>query len=349
MRAALIATILAASAASMTAVTATAAADSPPAAPGAITPNTPAPTHESPLIAYALELGHSESRSEIRSLHMANTALRAVTFEMSRHPPPSDEDCAHTLGASRFAQQYAQLATIQDQLGNFKAVIEANQSALACAPRVASYEASIASAHVTLDEIAEARAAVERGYALDPEDQAVREVRARLDFVQERWADATARFRLQMLEEKYAGPPSIDYVRCYLWLAQRRAGVRNPDLPQIATTELKSPDAPQEKHWPAQILDTLRGELSEAGLVHVIREDGAREPREWLTEALFYVGELRLAEGDAETARRHFATVVNLRVLNFVEYGMARAELKKMRERAPVADAAPSPTGTRAR
>ena len=56
--------------------------------------------------------------------------------------------------------------------------------------------------------------------------------------------------------------------------------------------------------------------------------------REWLTEALFYVGELRLAEGDTEAARRHFATVINLRVLNFVEYGMARAELKKMRDRA---------------
>jgi lipoprotein NlpI len=46
------------------------------------------------------------------------------------------------------------------------------------------------------------------------------------------------------------------------------------------------------------------------------------------------VGELRLAEGDTELARRHFAAVVNLKVTNYVEYGMARTELAKLRERA---------------
>ncbi len=54
-------------------------------------------------------------------------------------------------------------------------------------------------------------------------------MRARLDFIQEHWADATARFRLQVLEQKdsYLG----DYARCYLWLAQRRAGVRTLTYP----------------------------------------------------------------------------------------------------------------------
>ncbi len=80
---------------------------------------------------------------------------------------------------------------------------------------------------------------------------------------------------------------------------------------------------PPDKRWPAQVLDTLHGELSEEALVRVIREDGVSDAREWLTEASFYIGEMRLAEGDAETARRHFASVVNLKVLNFVEYGMA--------------------------
>lgn len=265
---------------------------------------------------------------------------------MSRHPPPKDEDCAQTLGASRFAQQYAELAMIQDELGNFEAAIEANKSALACRPRVASYEASIASAHLNLDHIDQARAAVERGYALNPEDHSVRDVRSRLDFIQERWADATTRFRLQVLEQKDS--ELGDYVRCYLWLAQRRAGVRNPDVP--ATLPKVKEDgtlAPTEKRWPTQILDTLRGELSEKELVQVIREKGERHTREWLTEALFYIGELRLAEGDVETARRHFATVVNLRVLNFVEYGMARAELQKMREHR--GDAATAAVGTQAR
>ncbi len=303
---------------------------------------------EPPLVAYALELSQTESRSDIAAREIARSNLRAVTFEMSRHPPPSNDECAHTLGASRFAQQYARLATIHDQLGNFEAALEANESALACRPREGSYEAAIASAHLNLDHLAEARAAVERGYVIDPDNPDVREVRARLDFIQERWADATTRFRLEVLEEKYANSPYTDYARCYLWLAQRRAGVRDPKVPEPPRSGSKE-QQDRGTHWPAPILDTLRGKLTENDLVNVIREDGDSEEREWLSEALFYVGELRLAEGDAETARRHFASVVNLRVLNFVEYGMARAELQKMRDRDPVARAATVETSTRAR
>src|SRR5262249_24925394 len=114
-----------------------------------------------------------------------------------------------------------------------------------------------------------------------------------------------------------------------------RAGVRNPELPP-KPVQKKSPDNDDEEprdRWPVPILETLRGERTEAALVQAIRDDGTTEARQWLTEALFYVGELKLAEGDRESARRHFATVVNLRVLNYVEYGMARAELERMRQR----------------
>jgi tetratricopeptide (TPR) repeat protein len=300
-------------------------------------------------VAYALELGQSQSHSADREQHIATTNLRAVNFEMSRHPPPSDADCAHTLGASRFAQRYAYLATIQDQLGNFEAVIQASRSALACEPRVASHEAAIASAHIALERIDEARAAAKRAHLIDPEDLTVRDVRARVDFIQEHWADAIAHFRQQALEKRYAGAPLGDYARCYLWLAQRRAGIRNPELPKPPRAAASVPSELLRKHWPEQILDTLRGEQTEEDLVRVIRATPDRLQREWLTEALFYVGELRLAEGDMETARRHFATVVNLKVLNFVEYGMARAELKKMRDHDAVADAATAGTSTRAR
>jgi tetratricopeptide (TPR) repeat protein len=335
-RAALIATILAVGAA---------------AAPLASAADAPA-TRRSPLIAYAAELSEQESRSDVRTLHNATSALRAITFEMSRHPPPRDEECAQTLGASRFAEQYAQLATIHDELGDFEAVIRANESALACRPRTASYEASIASAHVNLDRLSDARGAAERAHTLDPDDPRVRDVRARLDFLQERWADAIARFRVLTLEDDSgASSPITDYARCYFWLAQRRAGVRKPEMPappRTAATRVQD-DEPQIKRWPTQILETLRGELNEDELVEVIRGTAESRRREWLTEAAFYVGELRLAEGDTETARQHFATVVNLRVLNFVEYGMARAELKKMRDRAPVADAATSQAESRTR
>src|SRR4051794_22170361 len=202
LRAALLATFLAAStvtslAADPSRALIAAAADSPsPAAASPVANASASPdSHEPPLIAYAFELGPSDSGSDLREQQASASALRALTFEMARFPPPRDEDCAQTLGASRFAKQYAQLAMIQDQLGNFDAVAQAYRSALACRPRVASYEASLASAYVTLDQVAAARVAAERANALAPDDLRIRAPRARLDFMQEHWADATARFR----------------------------------------------------------------------------------------------------------------------------------------------------------
>ena len=238
--------------------------------------------HEAPLVAYALELNKSDSKRQ----YSASADLRAIHFEMARHPPPPDNDCAHTLGASRFADQYAGLAAIHLSLGEFEAAIKANESALACTPRDASLHASIASAHLSLGRIAEARAAVERGYAIDPDNRTVRDVRARVDFVQERWADATARFRL--LTARPEGGDLVDYHECFFWLAQRRAGVLHPELPP----PLPADESARKKHWPVPILDLFKGELAEAALVQWIRDNAAGdEPREWLTEALYYVGE----------------------------------------------------------
>jgi tetratricopeptide (TPR) repeat protein len=265
-----------------------------------------------------------------------------VNFEMSRHPPPPDAECAHTLGAQRFADLYARLAYLHEELGDFTAMVQDNKSAIACEPRVASYHASIAHAYLALGQIAEARAAAERAYAIDPDDIGVRNIRARLDFIQARWADAIARFRLEATDHASRDVYG-DYSRCYLWLAQRRAGVRNPELPPGVPDE-KSPDAPSHdaKDWPGPILETLQGRRSETDLVEGLRDAPSEQRRQRLTEALYYVGEKHLAEGDAESARRHFASVVNLRVLNFVEYGMARAELARIRK--PVAEAATSGT-----
>jgi lipoprotein NlpI len=83
--------------------------------------------------------------------------------------------------------------------------------------------------------------------------------------------------------------------------------------------------------WPRPILDTLRGGMSEQQLLEVIENQGSeRRRREMLAEALYYVGEQRLAAGETETARRYFAATVNLKVLYFIEHHMARAELVRM-------------------
>jgi len=278
----------------------------------------PSPAEEAPLVAYSLEQPSGESSYADSSAR----DLRAALLELERNLPPADVDCAQTLGARRFAERYQNLAAIRFEMGEFEAAIKANEAALACTPRAADVYADIASLRVNLGRIAEARTALERGRAIDPEDRSLANTRARIDFLEERWADATAQFRLAI-----AADPSgelADYYECFFWLAQRRAGVGKPESP---------PRDDRPTAWPAPILDTLKGDLTEEQLVEAIREAAPDMRRQWLTEALYYVGELRLAQGDLETARRHFAAVVNLKITNYIEYGMARAELTKLRDR----------------
>jgi tetratricopeptide (TPR) repeat protein len=274
-----------------------------------------------PLVAFAQEI----SATDPGGVQYTDRALKAATHELNRHPPPPGTDCAQTLGASRFAEQYDTLASVHSEAGEFEDAIKAKEAALNCMPREASFYADIAALNLNMGRIAAARAALERGFAIDPDGGALSDVRARVDFLEERWADATAQFRLRVISEGSAD--HADYYECLFWLAQRRAGVLQPEL-------VPHKDDEKRTRWPMPILDTLKGDLTEAQLVETIRDDSNGDTRRaWLTEALYYVGELRLAEGHVETARQHFASVVNLRKLDYVEYGMARAELARLRER----------------
>ena len=81
----------------------------------------------------------------------------------------------------------------------------------------------------------------------------------------------------------------------------------------------------------------MRGEYTEAELVTPIKEgddDDNSQPNtstdERLCEALFYVGEAYWARGQPEVARDYFAALVNIKVLYFLEHGLALAEIAKM-------------------
>ena len=82
----------------------------------------------------------------------------------------------------------------------------------------------------------------------------------------------------------------------------------------------------------------MRGEYTEAELVARVIEgddDSNTQPNsstdERLCEALFYVGEAHWARGNPEVARDYFAALVNIRVLYFLEHGLALAEIAKLR------------------
>jgi tetratricopeptide (TPR) repeat protein len=287
------------------------------------------PSKDSPLIAYVMQLPPEKGYN----LELSSRRLKAALFEMDHRPPPPGPECSHTLGAERFSDQYMRVATSHEEMGDLDAAMEATNAALACTPRDGSLYLTIANLHLLQGRVDQARAALLRGADIDPDDRDIDAMRARIDFVQRRWADAAARFRAVMTEEETG--ELNPYWQLFYWLSQRRAGVRTPELPQPplrAKHDLDEEiDDDEDAHWPAPVLATLKGEKTEAQLVELIgdsRWESSR--RQWLTEALYYVGELRLAEGEPELARRYFAAVVILKVSDYVEYGMARAELARM-------------------
>ena len=113
-----------------------------------------------------------------------------------------------------------------------------------------------------------------------------------------------------------------------LWLAQARAGMPHPEYVTRAPGD----------GWPQPLLLYMVGEYTEQELVARVAEgdnDSNMQPNtstdERLCEALFYVGEAYWARGDRDTARDYFAALVNLRVLYFLEHGLALAEIAKLR------------------
>ena len=117
------------------------------------------------------------------------------------------------------------------------------------------------------------------------------------------------------------------YGQLMLWLAQMRAGVAKPEY--VART-------PGEG-WPQPLLLYMRGEYTEDELITPIKEgddDDNSQPNtstdERLCEALFYVGEAYWARGQPEVARDYFAALVNIKVIYFLEHGLALAEIAKM-------------------
>lgn len=279
---------------------------------------TATPAGGTPLFDYASSLP-MVSRPFDQALRKQIATFEA---EMARHPPPADAECAHTLGSSRFARMYDDLGTAQANAGDYAAAIVAFEKALACTPRATNIHAQLASELLHANRLADARATAVRGLAIDAENPALDSVLMQLDFIDERWADTVGRLRPMIVTQ--ADDERATYYLCFLWLAQRRAGDKEPDLTSRNV---------QFEDWPAPILATLRGQQSEAELLEIVLEEqNELRRREILAEALYYIGQSRLANGERETARRYFAAVVNLKVLYFIEHHMALAEILKMQD-----------------
>ena len=245
-------------------------------------------------------------------------------LEQARVPP--DAQCAGSLGATLFADLHANVAGARSGEGDFAGAAAAYRSAHACRPRDPDMLAALASALFDARDYAGARTAINASLAIDGRSISTNRLAGNIDFVEERWADAIARFR-------YVAGGDGDrvmagYGQLMFWLAQARAGVAKPEF--VARTPGTG--------WPQPLLLYMSGEYAEAELLTPIEEgddvDNSQpntSSDERLCEALFYVGEAYWARGEPEVARDYFAALVNLKVLYFLEHGLALAEIAKLR------------------
>jgi lipoprotein NlpI len=282
---------------------------------------------EYPLLDLAREL-EKERKPTLRGVPDA-PALRTAEHAMEQARPPTGPDCAHSLGAATFAGLYSDLARARAAVGDITGAAEAYRQAHACRPRDASYLRAIAEMKFDARDYEGSRAAAQQAMAIEPRDVFSHRVLANIDFVEEKWADAVAHYRYVASSDPDRNRAA--YGQIMFWLAQKRAGVPNPEF--IARRPGKG--------WPQPLVDYLRGEYSEAELVMPVRDgddDYNSQPHtstdERLCEALFYVGQAHWAEGRPEVARAYFAALVNLRVIYFIEHGMALAEIAKMNQTA---------------
>ena len=278
-----------------------------------------------PLLDLAREL-QKERKPDLRVAPGA-PELRQAEHALAQAKAPTDGECAGSIGALRFADLHADLAAARTGQGDFPGAAKAFRSAHACRPRDPQILAALAGVLFDARDYAGAREAITASLAITPRAVNANRLAGNIDFVEERWADATARFRYVASSD----PDRVQagYGQLMFWLSQLRAGVAKPEY-----IERMPGDG-----WPQPLLLYMRGQYTEAELTVPIREgdeDDNLQPNtstdERLCEALFYVGEAYWARGQLGVARDYFAALVNIKVIYFLEHGLALAEIAKLRK-----------------
>ena len=277
-----------------------------------------------PLLDFARERAETRDRDTRNIGRAAGVAEAEHTIEQARVPP--EAECAHSLGAQRYADLYTQLAGEKAAVGDRAGAAAAYRSAHACRPRDADILAALGGVLFDQRDYPAARAAIDAALEIEPRSVSTNRIAGNVAFAEERWPDAIARFRYVAASDpdrNLAGYGQLMY-----WLAQARSGVARPEFVARAPGE----------GWPQPLLLYMKGEYKESEVVAQViagDDDDNTQPNtstdERLCEALYYVGEAHWARGNPEVARDYFAALINIRVLYFLEHGLALAELAKLR------------------
>jgi lipoprotein NlpI len=275
-----------------------------------------------PLLDLAREL-QKQRKPDLRVAPGA-PELRQAEHSLSQAKPPADDGCAGSIGATRFAVLHVDLAAARTAQGDFPGAIQSYRSAHACRPRDPFILSALAGVLFDSRDYTGAREAIDESLAIDPRAVNANRLAGNIDFVEERWANATGRFRYVAASD----PDRVQagYGQLMFWLSQMRAGVPKPEFIERTPGE----------GWPQPLLLYMRGQYTEAELTVPVRKgDDEEQPNsstdERLCEALFYVGEAYWARGQSDVARDYFAALVNIKVIYFLEHGLALAEIAKLR------------------
>ena len=140
--------------------------------------------------------------------------------------------------------------------GDFAGAAKAYRSAHACRPRDAQILAALAGVLFDARDYAGAREAIDTSLAIDPRAVNANRLAGNIDFVEERWADATGRFRYVASSD----PDRVQagYGQLMFWLSQMRAGVAKPEFVERTPGD----------GWPQPLLLYMRGEYTESRAHH---------------------------------------------------------------------------------
>lgn len=253
------------------------------------------------------------------------THTSRLEHEIAQARVPAGEECAGHMAAGKFADLHAELGALHRSAGELEDAAAAYEKALSCRPRSTNLLAEHARVAMARRDISAARASIDEALRIDPRATGLNRIAGDLDFLDGRWADAAARFRYVASGAEIPGEAAA--AQLMYWVTQRRAGVPKPEFAPRRLVD----------DWPRPVMLYLSGEYSEADLARVMKERAepweTGVPDHWLTEALFYAGELRLARGEPDAARLHFAAVVNIRQSMLDEYSLALAEIARLNSR----------------
>lgn len=144
------------------------------------------------------------------------------------------------------------------------------------------------------------------------------------------WDSASADLR-QCNELSLSDPGSVDYNNLLLWVIAAQKGQKEAADQNLSNYFNSRPSALHDD-WTSHIADFLLDRLSEAGFLSAASSPEPKKNQAQQCEAWYYAGTKRLLSGDKSTASKYFRNCLTTNQTTFMEYTLAREELRTLKE-----------------